>query len=693
MKMQFGGNIEVVVLRNGREVTRVVRPLRKTAHGAVVLYKRRLWLLDGNTINIGGLPFVEPQVGKVADHAGAEAPNASANEAVSDSAAPLSKAEAQDGSQLGVVDAPPESRLLVDAGPGTGKTHTACLRVAALIRNHDIPASRIWIISFTRAAVHEIRSRLESLLAVEGGAAAVRIATLDSVAWTIHSGFSNDAVLTGSYEGNIGQTLAKIRHNPDVQDELLKLHHLVVDEAQDIVGVRADLVLAMIGAVRPECGVTVFADPAQAIYGFTEDEETKTAGNRFLGELQDLEFEHVSLTNIHRTNSTSLLDIFTGVRSTVLDAGIPAQVRGSKVRTRIEELADSQAGPTKDLKLSMLPNNGLVLMRQRADVLFVSSFNQGTPHRLRMSGLPVRILPWLARLFWNYQERRLMRAAFDDLWANYVAGQQCATDRERVWQLMVDTAGDSPATIDLHRLRTVVGRAGPPAMFTSPEYGDAGPILGTIHASKGREAEEVCLYLPPAPEGDDDDEKIDPDEEIRVMFVGATRARKKLSVGSSPGRHTSTVSGRVWKKITNGRIQVEVGRTGDVDACGLVGRSTFASVKDARRAQEFLSQNPVLTGLRAYAAKELGWNFALETSDGLRLGALTQSVVADLKEIAKRCDWWPAPRSLVHIRSIGLRSVVLQPDDPSTEQLYDPWRHSGFVLAPMLTGICPGKLP
>ena len=30
----------------------------------------------------------------------------------------------------------------------------------------------------------------------------------------------------------------------------------------------------------------------------------------------------------------------------------------------------------------------------------------------------------------------------------------------------------------------------------SPEYGDAGPIIGTIHASKGREAEEVSLYLP-----------------------------------------------------------------------------------------------------------------------------------------------------------------------------------------------------
>jgi hypothetical protein len=284
-----------------------------------------------------------------------------------------------------------------------------------------------------------------------------------------------------------------------------------------------------------------------------------------------------------------------------------------------------------------------------------------------------------------------MRTAFDQLWANYVAGQFDAPDGEKIWQLMVDTAGESPEIIDLHRLRTVVGRSGPPAMFTSPEYGDAGPIIGTIHASKGREAEEVCLYLPPEPA--EDDQKTDPDEEIRVMFVGATRARKKLSVGSSPGRHSGTVSGRVWKRIKNGRVQVEVGRPGDIDARGLVGRSTFASVEGARKAQEFLAQNAVLTGLRAYACEELGWKFALETSDGLRLGALSERLVDDLQEIARRCETWPAPRSLAHIRSIGLRSIVLRPDDSSAEQLYDPWRHTGFILAPMLTGICPGKFP
>ena len=195
------------------------------------------------------------------------------------------------------------------------------------------------------------------------------------------------------------------------------------------------------------------------------------------------------------------------------------------------------------------------------------------------------------------------------------------------------------------------------------------------------------------PEPDDEDEGTDLDEEIRVMFVGATRARSKLSVGSSPGRQSGNVSGRVWKKVPRGRVQVEIGRAYDIDARGLVGRATFAAVQDARRAQEYISQNSAISGLHAFSCKELGWNFAIETPDATRLGALSDRVKSDLEAIAKRCESWPPPKFLPHIRSIGLRTIALRPDDPFTEQLHEPWRSSGFLLAPMLIGICMARFP
>ena len=250
-----------------------------------------------------------------------------------------------------------------------------------------------------------------------------------------------------------------------------------------------------------------------------------------------------------------------------------------------------------------------------------------------MSGLPVRILPWPALLFWDHVERRLTRDVFDRLWQDRVAARAGMPLPEAAWQLMFETAGESSTVIDLHRLRTVLGRSNPPAPFTSPEYGDGGPILGTIHASKGREAEEVCLYLPPVPAEKDDED--DANEEVRVMFVGATRARRKLSVGSTNGRRFGNIEGRFWKKYRREQVQVEIGRMHDIQASGLVGRSSFPDAGDALAAQNLLLQTPLLKGIFAEATKGLGWNFTLVTADGERLGVLSEKVKSDLWEIAK----------------------------------------------------------
>ena len=57
-----------------------------------------------------------------------------------------------DKSQREVIDAPLEDRILVGAGPGTGKTAVACARVSQLIDQGGLEPSRIWLISFSRNA-------------------------------------------------------------------------------------------------------------------------------------------------------------------------------------------------------------------------------------------------------------------------------------------------------------------------------------------------------------------------------------------------------------------------------------------------------------------------------------------------------------------------------------------------------------
>ena len=59
-----------------------------------------------------------------------------------------------------MVEAQFDDKIVVHAGPGMGKTAVACARVSELIRQ-DVEPANIWLLSFTRTAVAEIRDRIE----------------------------------------------------------------------------------------------------------------------------------------------------------------------------------------------------------------------------------------------------------------------------------------------------------------------------------------------------------------------------------------------------------------------------------------------------------------------------------------------------------------------------------------------------
>jgi hypothetical protein len=674
-------DVEVTVLKGGREIDRILRPLRDTDFGPAVTYRRQLWPYRDGAIYLDGEPAAELPVSVSPDPIGHGAETG------------------EDLPQAVVIRGAAGSRLLVDAAPGTGKTHVACALVAALVAN-GVPAARIWLISFTRTAVVEMRNRIALALDNPAEAASVRIATLDSHAWALQSGFSSDVQLAG-FNDNIERTLEKIEEDEDLRDYLGRVRHLVIDEAQDIVGVRADLMISMIGALDGECGVTVFADEAQAIYGFTEEPSAPgPSGPTLPDRLRALGFQEIALTRVHRTSRATLKTIFTNVRSQVLRRNGSATARRRRVDHEIRRLADEDAGALRDLKLAPLPESALVLMRNRAEVLLTSSMQSDTPHRLRMSGLPSSVHPWIGALLWDHVDPRLTRTVFDNTWEERLsAGAPGGTTADHAWQMLTEVAGETSRSVDVRQLRTVLGRSSPPMLFCAPEFGGQGPILGTIHASKGREADEVLLYLPSIdPDGE---EQQDADEEIRVMFVGATRVREYLRVGTGGSIHAQHAEGRCWRwlkpKRVGGhvrkRVQIEVGRSGDLDCAGLVGRRAFSVQADAEASQKRWLSSAVCTDLHARSEADLDWDYVLEGQANQRLGLLSARFKAGLREIARQCERFPPPGFLPHLRSVGSRTVAVRPDDPQLELLHEPWRSSGFLLAPLLTGFSAATFP
>lgn len=596
-----------------------------------------------------------------------------------------------DDSQERVIKADCSARLIVEAGPGTGKTAVSCARLAFLISECGIQPSKTWMISFTRTAVAEIKSRLYQYLGED--AFAVKVATVDSHAWSIHSGYDSTATLTGTYEENIDHVLSLIRSDPEVQEYLEGVEHLIVDEAQDLVGNRADLVQAIIESLPRAAGVTIFADEAQAIYGFSEDVTADATEMPLLDRIRGnsgLGFCNTSLDTVHRTSASGLLGIFTSVRAMVMAGGGEDGGVFSDVREGIVANADDSELKATELGISDMPPSSLVLFRTRAEALEASQFCT-TPHSLRLSGYGAGLPPWIALCFHDYVQSHMGKQEFMTRWLASVENT-CPPDYSvhEAWDRLIRAGGAADGSLDMKRLRIRLGCHAPPVELAAQEYGLQGPVIGTIHASKEREADNVFLLMP------DPDEFTDVGveaEETRVLFVGSTRARSTLKVGKARKWTGSQIeSGRAYRGVRGGNkalAMVEIGRPEDIGAAGLVGRP-FMSAEEAANAQTWLGVHcgTMVNELRIANSADQDWNYRLFDPDtDVTIGWFTPRLKDDLWSIAnvlaaRRGTRLRPPTLVWHIKARGSGTIAIPPGDPQLEKLHEPWAQSGFLLVP-----------
>jgi len=688
--------IEVRIFRKGEEIARVTRPVRHVDGKPVVKYKRRFWpLTDSGQVHLDNVPPTDD----IQKH-GAVDPDES-DVAPEFQVVPPALIE-WDREQREVIDAPPEERLLVGSGPGTGKTAVACARVSQLIDQDGLEPSRIWLISFTRTAVREIRDRIAAYLEDASAAYAVKIATLDAHAWTIHSGFDDEARILSTYEENIEKVLSLVREDGSVANYLEGIQHLVVDEAQDIVGTRSGLVIEIVRKLPSCCGVTIFADEAQAIYGFADDREVRAGGRReplFPERIRGGAagaFRECELTAVHRTKSQRLLTIFSDTRRKVLAPAGGGTDKLAEIKDEIISLGHGEAPRVYDSALAELEDT-FILYRRRCDVLLTSSrlTQNRIAHRVRMSGLPVCLAPWIGGALSEHTEPHFNRATFEGLWVDRVHGRSLTDgDVDFAWTSLVRLAGRTQTVVDMRLLRQRLGRRLPPAELCHAELGFRGPIVGTIHASKGREADTVHLML-----ASSHSKNIDRDEEARVVFVGATRGRSRLLIGRGYRQNVGRVkpSGRAYSlktKENRPRAQVEIGRDNDIGAEGLAGRSYFPDANAVHASQTRIrSFTDGFVPLVAESDRSSRFVFRLrEDGQGRCLAVLSQSVNADLFRVADvvqeelKGGGRRPPDRIRHLHVLGVRTIVLPADAQEGETLHEPWRSSGIILAPLILG-------
>jgi hypothetical protein len=182
--------------------------------------------------------------------------------------------------QRAVVEQPWDARVLVTAGAGAGKTHTLVRRLDALCGHEDpdeaLEASEILMLTFSRAAARELRERITR----HGERARrVRAQTFDAWAYGVLLQAFPDREWGGvSFDERIRAATEAVEKGALEAGDFVPPAHVVIDEVQDLLGDRRELVEALLDRYRDSCGFTVVGDAAQSVYGFQiEDREERDA--------------------------------------------------------------------------------------------------------------------------------------------------------------------------------------------------------------------------------------------------------------------------------------------------------------------------------------------------------------------------------------------------------------------------------
>ncbi|MGW4426274.1 UvrD-helicase domain-containing protein [Streptosporangium sp. NPDC004631] len=433
--------------------------------------------------------------------------------------------------QEAVVRQPGDALLLVTAGAGAGKTHTLVRRLDALV-GEEMGAGEILVLSFSRAAVRELGGRL----ARQGEAARhVRAQTFDSWALDLLVQVAADREWqTRSFEDRIigaADAIADGRADHLYED----LRHVVIDEVQDLVGSRRELVETLLE--RYDCGFTVVGDPAQAIYGFQVQDPQERAGeaNRFFDWLRVTfgdDLVEMRLTENFRARTEEA--------RTALSLG-PVLRSGAEVRAtphlnskafdelRTVLLGTLNIGDLNDeFVLDSLRGHGgstAVLCRTNGQALMVSGqlHVDRVPHRLQRAAQDRAVPSWVATLFRSSTGSMLTRDHFDELVPDLCLS--VGDDPDVLWGLLLrsSTSRGNRRSIDLIRLRSVLAGGRLPDEITAQPPSSL--IVSSFHRAKGLEFDRVIVVDPgPLPDG----RETDSEEEARMLYVAMTRPRDEL---------------------------------------------------------------------------------------------------------------------------------------------------------------------
>ena len=443
--------------------------------------------------------------------------------------------------QLTIIEQNPKERTVVNAGPGTGKTWTLIGKIKYMLSNLEISPSNILVLCFSRAAVEVIRNRLEE--AADCGELPlnwhqVDVRTFDSFATYLIAWIQDNVpgILPDNYSLEYKDYDERIHTAADIlkkqKDLFAEYEHIIVDEVQDLVGVRAELVLSLLDSLPGNCGFTLLGDSCQALYDYLAvNDSTVMSSEQFYKELftNYRDASYYSLSHNYRQGD-DLGELSVPYRKAILSGNDALRTtEAKKLDSELETSGLNLMRIAPDRLKSLLKAGSLgILSRTNGQALQISSWlrAQGIQHTLQKPAHSQNLAVWIARILTSAETDVIDRQEFSQLFEKYYPAKAYLC--ERYWDALISTQKNPTRT---HHeiediLRGILQNARNPLLFDEPTDLSAAITVSNIHRAKGREFDSV-LVLQDVLESMADEENNDLLEH-KVCYVAITRAKKSV---------------------------------------------------------------------------------------------------------------------------------------------------------------------
>ena len=583
-----------------------------------------------------------------------------------------------------IISAPLQSHILLNSGPGTGKTYTIIQRLIYILANDLCPADEIYILCYTRSAKKIIENKISRAVVdgkIQPSANNICVLTFDSYASYFLMAMKEQGVITENFENADYNERIKLFNKYVSAEDFEGISYFIVDEIQDLVNERAEMVLKILKNLTS--GYLLAGDRCQSIYDYEADDDATLDSVKFY-ELAEQQFPDDMLRyeiTVNRRQSPDLAEESKKMRYILQNKSFREQneyadevmlryLQNKKIEQYIETLTQTETVSTA------------ILCRTNGEAEYISGLlcEKGIPHILNRGVNNAVPLPrWIADVLWDQCLDTISKG-------NFIKRLSFRTDLhsdpEMIWELLCRlTDSQDTAVLSIPALTTALKN---PNMLPS-EFYDAAPLLtvSTIHKAKGSEFDNVIFVesrMKPS---------SDSAEEARVRYVALTRPKSKFIVMKRSAKYYKRIrSGRVieigqhkrYQKTSRFCKSITIGLTGDVDINSFVS-GDFETILDL---QEYIAYTVKLYDKLTAKRSPVTGSYEI-LHNGRCIGTLSEKMTQELNNGVRATDYkFNLPDRLESFYVSGITTELLKQFSPKVPIEY---QRSGICYGIQITGL------